>query len=323
MSSSRTVLPFPAPLRHPEPQNPATEPHVFEMVGESEAMQRLRLQVRRIGPHFRTVLVRGEMGTGKELAARALHKASAGADGPFVVCHAAALEEAAADGTADEWVGNLMRTAQPGTLFIDAVEEMPLAAQSRLLSALKKKTAPRIIASTTEALRGLAISGRFRQELYHRIAMVEVTLAPLRERAEDVALLATHFLCRFALLYGRRVHAISEDAMERMRRHAWPGNVRELENVIRNGVLQCEGSVLRARDLTTLREMRRELIPCTSATPARLQDVIDEHVRRVLKICAGNKVKAAELLGISRSTLYRMLESASPGSGTSPARYTG
>jgi DNA-binding NtrC family response regulator len=293
------------------------------MAGKSEAMERLRLQVRRIGPHFRMVLVRGEMGTGKELASRALHNASAGADGPFVVCHAAAVEDAAADVTADEWLGNLMNTAQAGTLFIDGIEEMPLAAQSRLLSALKKKTAPRIIASTTEDLLELAVSGRFRQGLYHRIAMVEVTLAPLRERTGDVALLATHFLLRFAMLYGRRVHAISEDAMERMRKHAWPGNVRELENVIRNGVLQCEGHLLRACDLTSMRETRTELIPCTSATPARLQDVIDEHVRRVLKVCAGNKVRAAELLGVSRSTLYRMLESAPSGSGSSAARYTG
>jgi DNA-binding NtrC family response regulator len=201
-----------------------------------------------------------------------------------------------------------MMTAQTGTLYIDAVEEMPLAAQSRLLAALKRKATQRIIASTSEDLRGLAVSGRFRQELYHRIAMVEVVLPPLRERADDIERLAMHYLHRFSALYGRSVHAIREDAMERMRAHSWPGNVRELENVIRNGVLQCDGSILRACDLPALRGLKSA--PSLSIAPMSLQNVIDAHVQSVLKACGGNKVKAAEVLGVSRSTLYRMLEAA-------------
>ncbi|HEX7157462.1 MAG TPA: sigma 54-interacting transcriptional regulator [Edaphobacter sp.] len=308
MSTPRPVLPFPAPLHYPEPK-PSVDSQSFEMVGESEAMLRLRLQIRRVGPHFRMVLVRGEVGTGKELAARALHHASPAASGPFVVCHAASLEDASADGTADEWLRDLMVTAHAGTLYIDAIEEMPLGAQSRLLAALKRKTPQRIIGSTSEDLRGLAVSGRFRQELYHRIAMVEVVLSPLRERTDDIARLAKHYLQRFSALYGRGIHAIREDAMERMRAHSWPGNVRELENVIRNGVLQCDGPMLSACDLPTLRDLKPG--PPSFIAPMSLQNVIDTHVQSVLRTCGGNKVKAAEMLGISRSTLYRMLESSS------------
>jgi DNA-binding NtrC family response regulator len=308
MSTSRPVLPFPAPLHYPAPK-PSVDSFGFEMVGESEAMQRLRLQVRRIGPHFRTVLIRGEIGTGKELAARALHNASPVAGSPFVACHAASLEDAAADGTADEWLRGLLMTAQTGTLHIDAIEEMPLAAQSRLLAALKRKMTQRLIATTSEDLRGLAASGRFRQELYHRIAMVEVALPPLRERADDIERLAMHYLLRFNALYGRSVHAIREDAMERLQAHSWPGNVRELENVIRNGVLHCDGAMLRARDLPALRELKSA--PAPSIAPMSLQNVIDAHVQCVLRTCGGNKVKAAEILGVSRSTLYRMLEASS------------
>ena len=308
MSSSRPVLAFPAPHRLNESRGPVTETATSEMVGEGEAMQRLRLQVKRIGPLFRTVLVRGEIGTGKELAARALHSKSAGAEGPFVVCHAVSLEDATAEGTDADWLRNLMDAASEGTLFLDGIEEMPLQAQSRLLSVLRRKKAQRVIVSSSEDLRGLAASGRFRQDLYHHIATVEIVLEPLRERAEDLPALAAHFLRRFSALYGRRISAIADDAMERFLAHAWPGNIRELENVIRNAVLQCEDTILRANDLTSLRELRPEATTNAMPAPARLQEVVEQHVQQVLKNCAGNKVKAAELLGISRSTLYRMLD---------------
>ena len=124
MSSSRHILFFPAPQPMGE-ANPAAEATIFEMVGDGDGMRRLQLQVKRIGPHFRTVLIRGELGTGKELAARALHRASDGAAGPFVVCNAASLEDAAADGTISEWLNNLMAAASNGTLFLDGIEEIP------------------------------------------------------------------------------------------------------------------------------------------------------------------------------------------------------
>ncbi len=286
----------------------------FEMAGESVSMRRLRMQVERIGPHFRMVLVRGEMGTGKELAARALHARSMDREGPFVVCHAAAFEDVT-DGGTDHKIRELMRTAYRGTLFFDGIEAMPLHAQSCLVRAIEERIGTRMIASTGQDLRLLTSSGRFRQDLYYRIGMVEIVLEPLRERLDDIRPLTTRFVERFSRLYEKEVDRIADGAMERLLAHGWPGNVRELENVLRNGVLQCEGEVLEADHLTSLREMRCGPVQDGGMirldAPERLQDVVEEHVLRVLKRCAGNKLRAAEMLGISRSTLYRMLEGCS------------
>lgn len=276
-------------------------------------MRRLRTQVERIGPHFRTVLVRGEMGTGKELAARALHGRCMDRDGPFVVCYSAALGDMA-DSSAEDRIRELMRTAYRGTLFFDGIEEMPLSAQSRLVRAIEQRMVTRVIASASQDLRLLMASEHFRQDLYYRIAMVEIVLEPLRERAEDIPRLAMSFVQRFSRMYEKNVERIADYAMERLLAHSWPGNVRELENVLHNGVVQCDGEMIEADHLTSLRE-----IGCVGSTtresemshldaPARLQDVAERHVLQVLKSCAGNKLRAAELLGISRSTLYRMLE---------------
>jgi DNA-binding NtrC family response regulator len=269
-------------------------------------MKRLRLQVRRIGPHFRTVLVSGEPGTGKELFARALHSLSQGASGPFVVCRAAAFGDSPA-----EW-----NKSHDGTLFLDGISEMPLEAQDRLLQTLKQYESPqrkdlRIIASAHADLRILVSIGRFRQELHQRLATVDIALPPLRERPEDIAELARHFLGRSALLYAASVHKIADEAMERMQGYRWPGNVRELESVLRKGVLQCEGEVLQWRHLPLSAETGgMEASTTDTNKSARLQDVVEQHVVRVLQDCGGNKLRAAEVLGISRSTLYRMLDAA-------------
>jgi DNA-binding NtrC family response regulator len=273
-----------------------------EIVGDSATMRRLRVQVRRIGPHFRTVLVRGESGTGKELVARALHTMSHVADEPFVVCHAMEIEKA---------VSSRIKVSQRGALFFDGISTMNLEAQEQLLRALaetEQRSELRIIASTREDLKILVSTGRFRQDLYQRLATVEILVPPLRERMEDIPALARHFLDRFAVLCGRRVHEIAEGAMERMQRYRWPGNVRELETVLRHGALQTEDQVLGPHHLP---ELESELATPATGASVRLEDVVHQHVLRVLSDCGGNKLHAAELLGISRSTLYRMLESGS------------
>jgi len=168
----------------------------------------------------------------------------------------------------------------------------------------------RIIASTSEDLRILVSTGRFSQELYHRLATVDITLPPLRERMEDLEELASHFLERFASVSGRAVWEITDEAMEQMQRYLWPGNVGELETVLRNSVLRSEGEVLEPHHLPSCAAAASPEPLATSAdNSVRLQDVIDHHVLRVLKDCGGNKLRASELLGISRSTLYRMLDS--------------
>lgn len=280
----------------------------FKMVGDGAAMQRLRKQVERFGPHFRTLLLSGENGTGKELTARALHASSQGMDEAFVMCRAATL-----DHEVERQLGILMRRAGRGTLFFDAVEGMPLDAQDRLLWVMKKKMHTRIIASCNQDLRILSASGHFRRELYHRLAMVEIVLEPLRNRAEDIPALALHFLKQSSLLCEKSVTMIAQDAMEHLTKHSWPGNVQEMEDSIRNGVLACGGNILRARHLVpTIERNNVTAIRGASERGAsesmRLQDVIERHVLHVLKGCAGNKLRAAEQLGISRSTLYRMLD---------------
>lgn len=292
-------------------------------------MKRLRLKVRRIGPHFRTVLVSGEAGTGKELVARKLHAMNLGASGPFVACHATApedlLAECAANGGSADPPRPLMKGSQRGTLFLDGINEMPLEEQGRLVGALKKhelmqsrleasqRMDLRLIASTSEDLRILASTGRFRQDLYQLLATVDIAVPPLRERIEDLPELARCFLDRFAMCYGRNVREIEDEAMNRMQRYCWPGNVREFESVLRNGVLQSEGAVLESHHLPVFTEVSGlgEPAPGTDRS-VRLQDVVEQHVLRVLKDCRGNKLRTAEVLGISRSTLYRMLDAGAP-----------
>jgi DNA-binding NtrC family response regulator len=325
MSTSRLASSFPATASVESLVSQPVDKWALEILGNSMAMRRLRLQVRRIGPHFRTVLVSGEPGTGKELVARVLHRMSQGADEPFVPCHSKTIEHVLADreGSADSTgaAGRLMTMSQRGTLFLDGINEMPLETQGRLVQALNhyepvlrhhyppRRMDWRMIASTTEDLGVLVSAGRFRQDLYQRLTMVDIAVPPLREWTEDIPELAMCFLERFAVLYGRDVHEIAEEAMERMKRYRWPGNVRELEDALRTAVMHSEGAVLEARHLPVFAE-GGELKPARAGVSgsARLEDVVREHVLRVLKECRGNKLRAAEVLGISRSTLYRMLE---------------
>lgn len=295
------------------------------LVGSSPAAIRLRLQVDRIGPHFRTVLLRGEPGTEKELVARRLHHLSQGASRAFVRCHAGALEDAlsgkARPGASADALDLLTRMAEGGTLFLDGIEEMPLDAQARLLRTLRRhefaesggkltqRLGSRVIASTCEELRVLASAGRFGQELYQRLATVEIALPPLRERIEDIPELVHSLLSRLAGLHGCPACSVSSETMESLLHYGWPGNVRELENLLRTVLLQREGRTIEAHHLPAFAE---EPVP-TPAKPdaelsVRLQHVIERHVMRVLMDCGGNKLRAAERLGISRSTLYRMLD---------------
>jgi DNA-binding NtrC family response regulator len=288
----------------------------WKIIGDSAAMKRLRLQIRRIGPHFRAMLIQGEGGTGKELVARAMHQAGMRADGPFVV---------AACGNR---ISYLMKVARGGTLFFNGIDDVPLATQDELVEVLRRNewaqdglAAPQrlssgMIASAKRDLKGLVASGQFRQELHHRIAMVQIAVPPLRERMDDVPALAMHFLDRLRNTYQKKA-VLADDAMELLKSHCWPGNVRELKNVLENAVIRCESGAIQARDLdlasaTSSAEEAAAFIGCEAGT-TRLQHVVDQHVLRVLRDCAGNKLRAAELLGISRSTLYRMLESCASG----------
>jgi DNA-binding NtrC family response regulator len=300
--------PTPAPADGAATKEFFEPPSELKIVGESEAIRSLRTRLSRLGPHFRIALLRGEPGTGKELVARTLHGFSSHASGPFVVCRPA--ED-------DEKLRNLIEKAHRGTLYLDRIERATAEAQDDLLDVLKSRERPRhgrivvhglearVIASATEDLRVLAAAGRFRQELYARLAALEIGLPPLRERAEDIPLLAEYFLEHHAQRYEHV--ALTKDALERLKEHHWPGNVSELKERLYRAAVESEG-LIEAEDLAFSKPVG---VPERAPEPAgstRLQEVVEQHVFQVLKGCAGNKVKAAELLGISRSTLYRMLD---------------
>lgn len=274
-----------------------------EMAGDSAAIKRLRLQIRRIGPHFRSVLITGEPGSGKETAARALHHQRLDATGPFVAA------------TSGNRIASLIKIARGGSLFFKAIDEMPLRTQDELLDTLRRnewaqdglaapqRQSPRIIASATHDLKGLAAAGRFRHELYQRIAMVQITVPPLRERIDDLPALSTRFLEGSAPPSCAKL--LTPEALAALNTHNWPGNVRELQQVLERALATSEDVLIHPWDLVFSP-------PSDPGTPAaeatRLQEVVDRHVLRVLRDCSGNKLRAAELLGISRSTLYRMLD---------------
>jgi DNA-binding NtrC family response regulator len=325
MSTSLYHAVSPAPIPSPESKPPLQLP---EILGESAVMRRLRTQLRRLGPHFRTVLLRGETGTGKELVARTLHSYSSHAAGPFVIYNSALQAQLGVASTAsganfpvaEEDIAGLMKRAHRGTVFLDQVGEMSAAAQADILAALqsteRQRRRPivvhgleaRMIATTSCDLRVLAASGRFREELYYRLATVEIELPPLRERAEDIPLLAEYFIDKYSRSHGRFVEGLSAEALERMQTYRWPGNVRELKNFIRRAVVESDGSRIEADHLMMPTETPEPEEYMARTSTGRLQEVVEQHVFQVLRECAGNKVRAAEMLGISRSTLYRMLE---------------
>ncbi len=307
------------------------ETFCFEgIVGRSPLMLDVFALIRRVGPHFRTVLVTGATGTGKELAARALHRLSPAASGPFAVCNCSAIVETlfeselfgyvkgAFTGATQDRVG-LFEYAHGGTLLLDEIGDMPLATQAKLLRVLQnqeiqrvgspavRKVDVRVIAATNRDLRTLVAKKAFRDDLYYRLSMVEIQLPRLAERKEDLPLLQRYFVEHFAAEYKKPVRGITRRAQAVLARYSWPGSVRELENVLGNACMMAQGTTIDVRDLP-------ERL-CNPVSPAIVEEEqlvpLDEiqrrHARRVVECVGGNKLQAAEILGISRATLYRLL----------------
>ncbi len=281
-------------------------PESFYLAGQGVAMQRVRSQLHRIAPYFRIALITGEAGTGKETVARVLHARSAGADGPFVVWRAAKFVEKLVQ---RDQGADLLQEAHGGTLFLDEIRSVPFGQQPLLLRLLQQQEQRsqrcdlRIVAASNHELRPLMATGQFREDLHRRIAAVEIGLTPLRKRPEDFAALTA------ALLQHTGASEISAEAVARLERHGWPGNVREMREVLERATALAQGMTVEARHLPL-----SEHVEEAGRSLERLQDVVQRHVLDVLTQCSGNKLRASEVLGISRSTLYRMLDACTDGS---------
>jgi transcriptional regulator with PAS, ATPase and Fis domain len=314
----------PSPPRRPD-----------NLVGQSHQMAEVYTLIARVAGLDTTVLIQGETGTGKELVARAIHAASARADRPFVVIDCAALPEAlfeselfghergAFSGALTARPG-LFETSAGGTCFLDEIAELTPPLQARLLRALQERAIRRvggnepipidvrIVAATTRDLHALVSAGEFRDDLYYRLNVVTIAVPPLRERATDIPLLAQHFLEKFAEETGRPVKRLAPPTLALLASYQWPGNVRELEHAIERAVALASSETLLPEDLPSHVRQEPAPAPRLPATGMTLDDVKRWYIQKVLDEAGGNKVRAADLLGINRRTLYRILERQAP-----------
>ena len=300
------------------------------LVGASPSIHAIHQLIDQVATTDSTVLVTGESGTGKELVARAVHQQSKRADKPLQIVNCAAIAENLVESTlfghvkgaftgADENRPGVFELADGATLFLDEVGELPLGTQAKLLRALEqgeiqrvgdgglRKVDVRLIAATNRDLAEEAKAGRFREDLYHRLNVLVVTLPPLRERPADIEALIDHFLGESAKRLGQPAKRLAPESRTLLLRFPWPGNVRQLRNVLERSSIMATGAQIMPADLPP--ELKAEAATVQLDAPmSTLAAVEKAHVLRVLERCAGNKKQAAEILGIDRSTLYAKLK---------------
>ncbi len=308
------------------------------MIGHSPLMWDLFARIRRIAPHYRTALITGPTGSGKDLVARSLHRLSPVAGARFVVCNCSAIVDTLFEselfghtrgsftGAVQEKTG-LFEYAHGGTLFLDEIGDIPLATQAKLLRVLQtqevqrvgalapRKVDVRVVAATNRDLRAMMAEKTFREDLYYRLAMVELRTPPLADRREDLPLMTRHFLERFAAQYGKDIRGVTWRVQAALARHSWPGNVRELENAIGSACMMTIGETIDVADLPEhLRTGNGNGAPPDFAAAAETGESgisLDEQERQLLAAAleksGGNQSQAARLLRISRDRLrYKM-----------------
>jgi two-component system response regulator HydG len=297
------------------------------MIGASAAMREVFAMIRAVAPSEASVLVLGESGTGKELVARALHEGSPRAAHRLVTVNCAALAESLLESElfghekgaftgAQRQRDGLFVQADGGTLFMDEIGEMPLPLQAKLLRALQQgevqrlgsdrpvRVDVRVIAATNRDLEAEVRAGNFREDLYYRLNVIALRVPALRERPEDIPLLAGHFLERFAQRNRKVFRGFSPRAMDLMLRHDWPGNVRELENAVERAVILAPGDMITERDLPAgLRAADSAEGAARGDAPQSLEDAEREAIARTLEQVGHNKSEAARVLGVTRVTL--------------------
>jgi transcriptional regulator with PAS, ATPase and Fis domain len=291
-------------------------------------------RIRRVAPHFRTILVTGQTGTGKELSARALHQLSPVSKGRFVVLNCSAVVETLFEselfghvrgsftGAAQDKMG-LFEFADKGTIFLDEIGDMPLGTQAKLLRTLQnqevlrvgsltpRKVDARVIAATHRDLREAVAAKTFREDLFYRLSMVEIHVPSLEERKEDIPLLTSYFIEKFATQFRKQIRGITQRAQIILARHNWPGNIRELENVIGHACMMVLGEMIDVADLPDYLRFPAKQQSGPVPVAEEGSDSFEEHekrlVRDALARAEGNQSKAARELRIGRDALrYKM-----------------
>lgn len=297
------------------------------IVGESEPVKRLLSMIQRVAATEANVLIQGESGTGKELVAQAIHFGGERAHGPFVAVNCGAIpadlieselfghEKGAYTGASVATEG-LIRQANGGTLFLDEISEMPLNVQVKLLRVLQERqvrplgssrshaTDTRFLAASNRNLKASAESGSFRADLYYRLNVITINVPPLRERGDDVELLARHFMRQFCSRFGSSVSGMDPDFIDFLHRHHWPGNVRELQNVIERAIILADTDLLRVSDLEEMIAAPVRVMPAPAQGGVPLS--IEEYTREVILLYQDRygEAELAALLGIGRKALW-------------------
>jgi len=302
------------------------------IIGKSPAMLEVFDFARKVARHYTNVLVVGQTGTGKELVARAIHQLSPVSTQRLAVCNCSALVDTLLEsqlfghvrgsftGATDTRPG-LFDYANGGTVFLDEIGETSLAMQAKLLRVIQNREIQRVgspevkqinvhlIAATNRDLRAEVLAGRFREDLFYRLTSIQIRIPALSERLEDVPLLVQFFLKKYNEAYGKKIFGLSRRAQAVLLQHSWPGNVRELENVISTACITANGDFIDLGDLPEhMLHHQAPRGPNGDWQPLSLEDVRKIHIQRVLELCRGNRLRAAQILGIGRTSLYRYLK---------------
>jgi len=303
------------------------------IVGRSPAMLEVFDLAKKIARHYTNALITGPTGSGKELVAHALHQMSPVGQQRFAVCNCSALVDTllesqlfghvrgAFTGASDTRAG-LFEYANGGTVFLDEIGETSLPMQAKLLRVVQNREIQRVgspevkhidirlIAATNRDLRAEVLAGRFREDLFYRLSSIEIRVPGLSERPEDIPILIQHFLKKYSEAYGKTFQGLSRRAQIVLLQHGWPGNVRELENVISSAAITANADFVDVGDLPAnfQKPLRRAGSLEENWRPLPLDEVRSVHIQRVLEMCHGNRVRAAQVLGIGRTSLYRFLK---------------
>ena len=300
------------------------------IIGNSEAIDRLRMMVKRIAPTQITALLLGESGTGKEVAANAVHIASERSNKPFVAINCASIpenlleselfgfEKGAFTGAHRTTKGKI-ECAEGGTLFLDEIGDMPFSLQAKLLRFLQEKTIERlggrqeihvdvrVVCATNQNLEEMVAEKTFREDLFYRVSEITLNIPPLRDRDEDVLILAQYFLQMYALEYKRNVKSFSEDGLSAIKAHKWPGNIRELQNKVKSSVIMTTGTEVTAFDLGFFDHSDTAFELSLNLRTVR-EKAESLAIQKAYALAEGNMSKTSELLGVTRPTLYSLIE---------------